>query len=269
MLTHAALSRSRARALCAFLLAASAASIEAQPWTRNPFTSASDLAAGARMFRTHCAHCHGRSGTGDRGPDLTRRSFRYAASDATLFRIVSWGIPPSGMPGIFYARSENAVWQIVAFVRSLSASPSRAPLPGDPVAGEKVYRGKGGCAKCHMVDGAGGRLGPDLSDIGWLRPPEHLRTSLVEPSKEVLPRWWSVRVTDLNGATFEGLRLNEDTLSVRLIDAGENLRSFDKRELKRFERIETSTMPGYSESLTARELDDLVAYLGSRGAGRD
>ena len=37
----------------------------------------------------------------------------------------------------------------------------------DPLAGERVFSGKG-CVKCHAVNGVGGKVGPDLGRV--LRP---------------------------------------------------------------------------------------------------
>ena len=66
-----------------------------------------------------------------------------------------------------------------------------------------------------------------------------------------------------------GWRLNEDRYSVRLLDRDDNLRSFQKDDLREFERLETSPMASYADVLSAQELDDLVAYLHSlRGSAR-
>jgi len=65
----------------------------------------------------------------------------------------------------------------------------------------------------------------------------------------------------MDGRTIEGLRMNEDTYSYRLIDADENLWSIAKRDLRESQRIETSTMPSYDDELTVSEVDNLVAYL--------
>ena len=112
-----------------------------------------------------------------------------------------------------------------------------------------------------MVNGEGGRLGPDLSRVGERRDPDELRTDLVDPNDDVVPRWWTIRVTQQDGSVVEGLRVNEDTFSLRIIDQDENLWSFSKGQIRSFERIEDSTMPGYEQTLTANEVDDLVAYL--------
>ncbi len=75
------------------------------------------------------------------------------------------------------------------------------------------------------------------------------------------PNWWTMRVTHLDGTRVEGLRMNEGTYSVRILDADDNLWSFLKRDLRSSERIETSSMPAYGATLSDRELEDLVAYL--------
>ncbi|MEE8161168.1 MAG: c-type cytochrome [Acidobacteriota bacterium] len=228
------------------------------PSTGRVVTSA-DLAEGARVFRSLCVTCHGRNGTGGQGPDLTRGEFRYGNRDLDLFRIIALGIEGTGMPGTVL--TEEQVWQTVAYVRSLSRRSGRRTLPGDRAAGERIYWDKGGCSICHMLNGTGGRQGPDLSSVGWLRSPEHLRTSLLEPGEEVEPRWWSIRGIGRDGETIEGILLNEDTFSFRILDEAENLRSFFKRDLREFQRVKDSSMPSYKEILSERELDNLVAYL--------
>ena len=72
-----------------------------------------------------------------------------------------------------------------------------------------------------------------------------------------------MRVTRQDGSVVEGLRMNEDTFTLRLMDEDENLWSFSKSQLRSYERIVTSTMPGVDGTLTASEVDDLVAYLSS------
>jgi putative heme-binding domain-containing protein len=228
---------------------------------RNPSTSPSDVAAGARIFRSHCAECHGLKGEGGRGPSLTMGQFRHGSSDGALLRTIMKGIPGTEMPGVYF--EEHQVWQIVAFVRSLSARPVPRSLHGSPANGEKLFRGKGGCAGCHMVNGTGGRQGPDLSDIGARRSPEHLRTSLLEPNKEVLPAYWSLRLVLRDGSARSGFRLNEDTYSIQMLALDGSLHSFLKTDLRDTQISKTSLMPSYGKKLSGAEVDDLIAYLAS------
>ena len=230
----------------------------------NPHTTPEDVAAGGRIYRSHCVECHGRDGTGGRGPDITRGDLRYGNSDAALADTISTGIPGTSMPLFFF--NGKQLWQIVAFVQSLRRDEPRPP--GDPVAGAAIFRGKGGCATCHMVDGQGGRQGPDLTTVGARRSLRHLRSAVLDPDQWVHPRDWKIQAKTRGGAPVEGVRLNEDTHSLQLLVSGDKLLSLVKSDLESYRIIKSSAMPPYAGRLSQSELDDLVAYLYTlRGKG--
>src|SRR5262245_57384011 len=76
-----------------------------------------DPAAGARLYRLHCAECHGRSGEGGLGPDLTRGVYRRGSTDQWLFQTIAGGIAGTPIPAT--ALSDQQLWHIVAHVRLL------------------------------------------------------------------------------------------------------------------------------------------------------
>jgi putative heme-binding domain-containing protein len=88
-----------------------------------------------------------------------------------------------------------------------------------------------------------------------------LATALTDPDADVAPRWWTVRVQQRDGSVVEGLRMDEDTFGIRVMDVNANLWSFQKNQVDSYEREQSSTMPGYAQSLTENEIDHLVAYL--------
>lgn len=254
--------------IAAFFITSAAAALWAQQQPiENPHTSADDVAAGARIFRSHCAVCHGLDGTGGRGAALNRGEFRHGGTDEDLYNIIVDGIPGTEMPGTFFHGTQ--VWQVVAYVRSLNERPSGPPLRGDAAKGREIFFGKGGCQMCHMVNGEGGRLAPDLSIIGETRSAEHLRTSILKPNAQLDQSERGIRAVTGDGKTITGRRLNEDTYSVQLIDAQEKMVSLLKSELSEYEVLSTSTMPSYEGKLTDAELDDVVAYLASLQRKRD
>src|SRR5262249_41615280 len=57
------------------LLMASGLTLSAQP---NPYTTASDISQGKRIFQGHCAGCHGPGGEGGRGAILARPTLTRA-----------------------------------------------------------------------------------------------------------------------------------------------------------------------------------------------
>ena len=228
----------------------------------NAYDTTVDRTMGQRVFRQQCGRCHGRDAKGNDetgAPDLTIGGLE-ANTDEALFSVIREGIENTAMIGISPRASDQTVWQIVSYINSLNLDPSDYNLVGDVSSGQQVYNGKGNCANCHMVDGEGGRLGPDLSAIGNNLDPDQLRIALTDPNENVLPRWWTMRLTRGNGSVLEGLRMSEDTFTVRIMDTDENLWNFSKNELRSLETIKDSTMPA-ADNLSASELDDLIAYV--------
>ena len=233
---------------------------------KNPFTSETDVAAGGRSYRSHCAVCHGINGEGGRGVPLTTGLFRHGSADRDLYNTISVGIPGTEMPGIFF--NGRQMWQLVAFVRSLSAGRAAEQAKGDAELGKAVYAANG-CAGCHRIRGEGGRMGPDLSDIGAVRSLGHLQASILKPDDTVLPQHWMVRAKTKAGEQVSGRRMNEDTFSVQLIDAASRLVSMRKADLAEYEVDRSSAMPAYEGKIQGADFDNLVAYVASlrlRGA---
>lgn len=142
---------------------------------------------------------------------------------------------------------------------------------GDPANGKLIFEGKGTCTGCHRIKGNGSHFGPDLSEAG-ARSPEQLQTSILDPDAEIAPANRICRVVSKNGAATIGRLLNEDTFSLQLIDKTERLLSFQKADLREFTFETRSPMPSFKDKLSAQELADVVAYLGTfkppPGAGR-
>ena len=238
-----------------------AAPAAAQETEENPFTATIDVRMGERMFRAQCGRCHGRDARGNDetgAPDLTTGQFSRASSDAGMFDVIRNGIENTAMIGISSRASDQNVWQIVSYITSLNFDPSDYDLPGDAARGAQVYEAEN-CSQCHMVNGDGGRLGPDLSDIGGRLTPDEIRIALTDPNDEVEPRWWTMQITREDGSRIDGLRMNEDTFSVRIMDNDERLWQFLKSQVRSVERVTDSTMAAVGVS--GQQLDDLVAYV--------
>ena len=229
----------------------------------NPFDTGVDGRIGGRLFRAECGRCHGRDAKGNdetSAPDLTTGRFRSADTDKDLFNVIRDGIDGTTMIGISWAQDQE-IWQVVTYLNSLSVNPADIQLTGNATEGKKLFNGKGDCNSCHMVKGKGGRLGPDLSIVANRRTPDELKSDLLKPSELVEPRWWTIKVTLPDGTIVQGLRMDEDTFTIRIMDEQENLWHFDKSELKTSQRIETSIMPSFQKTFTENEVDNLIAYL--------
>jgi putative heme-binding domain-containing protein len=231
---------------------------------------AADVDRGKVLFDALCVVCHGASGAGAMAPPLDRAVLRSAPDDNALRRIIGEGIPERGMPRA-RRTTESELNALVSYVRSLGRV-ARAPVTGNAERGAAHYE-RLGCASCHIVRGQGGRLGPELTSIGRLRGPEHLRQAIVEPGAALpvatLPipsrgydEFLPVQVVTRDGRTVRGVRLNEDAFTLQLRDTSGAFHSFRKHEVKSISKeTGASLMPSYRSRLNAGELDDLIAYL--------
>ncbi len=233
------------------------------------------IAEGHSLFRANCSPCHGLNAQGGgRGPDLTSGRWVHGSSDAQIFSTITHGVAGTEMPANGFEDSET--WAIVAYIRSLSPA-STSVSTGDRARGEQIFAHSGGCAVCHMVQGRGGVLGPDLSRVGGARSVPYLVEAIRAPDKELssamldpnnhygLPLVYdTVTVVTAKGETITGVAKNEDTFSLQLLDTRQRLQFFLKKDLKTVTHERKSLMPAYSEQmLKAADLDDLVAYLES------
>jgi putative heme-binding domain-containing protein len=216
-----------------------------------------DLAAGRKIFESQCALCHGQTGGGGRGPALNHPKLNNAPDDEALRRVISDGL--RDMPGAWQLHPDEVV-SVSAYVRTLGALPQEM-VPGDPARGARIYAASG-CASCHMVVGQGAGFGPELTAIGARRSAAFLRQTILKPTVTVPDGFLYVSAVPSSGPAVRGIRVNEDSFTIQLRDAGGRHYSFRKSELKDLQRLAGETpMPSYEGRITGVELDDLVAYL--------
>ena len=114
------------------------------------------------------------------------------------------------------------VRDIIAYLHNLRRKQADITLPGDAAKGAALYQ-DAECATCHVIQGQGGRMGPQLTDIGTRRSSDFLRAAIAAPQTNVPLNWRTVHITTANGQTFSGRIMNEDGFSLRFMDQYENL----------------------------------------------
>ena len=132
-------------------------------------------------------------------------------------------------------------------------------------AGEAVFFGKGNCSSCHEINGRGGIVGPDLSAAGT-RSSEALRAKILNPNAPTGGRGGGSPLVVIarrpDGREIQGVRRNEDTFSLQLMDSSGQLHLLDKTKLVEVRRENRSLMPqDYATRLTDADLQSLVDYL--------
>jgi len=246
---------------------------------RNPYAGDVKMAkAGEFQFRINCAFCHGLGARGGgRGPDLTKAHKRHGSSDSEIFHTINEGVPgtampPNGTTGQGVGMTEEEIWQVITYLRSVEVKAPAQPV-GNAGHGRDLFFGDANCSGCHMVEGKGGRLGPDLTSVGSTRAPEYIVESvrnpsrrlakgLLESTKEFPQEYETVTAVTAEGKEIKGVTLNEDSFSVQLMDASEHIYLLEKDKLRSFEKSRVSLMPSYDTTLLGeKDMQDIVAFL--------
>ena len=254
------------RWLCTGAIALAVGAVPARVGAQN----SADIDGGRRLFQGMCVECHGAGGAGGDAPSLNRPKLGHAPDDKALASVIANGIPNTAMPRI-RRFTESELQQLVAYVRSVGKL-SQDRVLGDPQKGAALYKSLA-CSSCHIVAGQGGTLGPDLSDIGFMRGAAYLRDAVVAPDSSlpkgtlsVLSRGYTeylpVRMVTRQGREIRGIRVNEDAFTIQVRDAAGMFYSLRKSDLELLDKqAGKSLMPSFASQLTAPQLTDLVAYL--------
>jgi glucose/arabinose dehydrogenase/mono/diheme cytochrome c family protein len=104
---------------------------------KNPFAWQSQaIAAGADLFATKCASCHGPNGQGQGNVPSLSRGPAQSAPDGEVFWFITQGNVADGMPS-WASLPEQQRWQVVSYVKSLRnrhpSATDAAPIAGAPV----------------------------------------------------------------------------------------------------------------------------------------
>jgi mono/diheme cytochrome c family protein len=89
---------------------------------KNPYEGdKSAIATGARLFVGYnCLDCHGADGSGAMGPSFQDGRWHFGGSSGEVFESIYQG-RPDGMPAWGGRISNDQIWMLTAYVRSLSS----------------------------------------------------------------------------------------------------------------------------------------------------
>jgi len=137
---------------------------------------------------------------------------------------------------------------------------------GDALKGERLYHStKLNCVQCHMIGGAGGKFGPDMSTLGASAPLDYVIESVLVPSAKVKEGYHGVNYMLTDGASVTGIPFeeNSEVIKVRLPGGVE----FDvpKAKIKSSEVVGSLMPNGLTDALSEEEKTNLFAFLGSVG----
>lgn len=132
---------------------------------------------------------------------------------------------------------------------------------GNPTGGATAFTTY--CTACHTFNGAGGRVGPDLSGIRN-QPADALLLHIVVPDYEITPGYESYTVQTRDARTILGRLESEAPNSVTLRDAAGEQQTVLRTNVESMTAATSSLMPvGFGQAMSPQQLADLIAYLKS------
>lgn len=143
----------------------------------------------------------------------------------------------------------------------LAAYHETLELDGDASKGRELFRQH--CAVCHRREGFGTEVGADLATV-VTRTPEALLVNILDPNREVDPKFIQYNIVTVDGLAHSGVVTAETASSVTLTGAERKTQTVPRADIDQMESTGLSLMPeGFERVIDARGMADLIAYLRS------
>lgn len=137
----------------------------------------------------------------------------------------------------------------------------------EPLAGRAGDRTRGAalfekhCIACHMIQGRGQRVGPDLSGVGS-RPKQSLLVDIFDPSRELAPNFAAYTLVTRSGQVLSGLMASETAAAVTLRRAEGAQDVVPRAQIEELRATGKSLMPEGLESVLSEDnVVDLLEFL--------
>ncbi|MDZ4773982.1 MAG: ThuA domain-containing protein [Planctomycetota bacterium] len=141
---------------------------------------------------------------------------------------------------------------------------SALEVGGDARTGHAIFSRESGpmCARCHVVNGAGASVGPDLSSVGRRLTREDIVDSILAPSASITHGFGATTLELNDGTSVFGRVVRTTPEAATLVDSAGTARVFPRNLVKSNSASSVSAMPnGLAATLTNEEFRDLVAYV--------
>jgi putative membrane-bound dehydrogenase-like protein len=186
---------------------------------------------------------------------LETRTLLPADMDAAQRQRLSTAVEPAAQPRVEQAlamgtASRAAVvqqWQPVL------------ELAGDTERGGMVFARR--CQACHVVDGKGHEVGPNLAALTTRSAP-YLLSAIIDPNREVDGRYQNYVAVTRDGRSVAGLLAGETATSVTLREQGGKEHVLLRDDLEQLKGTGKTVMPeGLEADLSQQDMADLIAYV--------
>lgn len=134
-----------------------------------------------------------------------------------------------------------------------------ADTPGDGAKGKDIFRRD--CASCHLAGNVGQIVGPAVATFKEKSPAE-LLTAILDPNREVDPRYLNYTLGLADGRTTSGMIGGESPTAITLRRSEGAIEIVLRTQIDELKSTKQSLMPeGLEKKITPAEMADLIAFL--------
>jgi putative heme-binding domain-containing protein len=132
-------------------------------------------------------------------------------------------------------------------------------LNPDAARGRELFMQK--CVACHVAEGRGHVVGPDLAALTDRSVPG-LLTAILDPSRSVEPKYAMYQVITADGRSYAGVLAAETAAQIELVEQESRRHAIPRGEIEEIMSTSKSLMPdGFEKDLSKQQLADLIGYL--------
>ena len=200
-------------------------------------------------------------------------NIRYGAQE--LAKLAGENKVPAELKDAVAMTLHGAQWpdikQLAAKLYPLPPGKDSEPLPplaelanrkGDVANGRIVFNTTGTCNKCHIVNGIGREVGPNISEIGKKLSKQALFESILFPSAGISHNFEQWTVSTVDGQVFAGLLVSSTDAETQIKDINGLVKTFKAAEIEQKIKQSVSLMPAdLQKVMSVKELTDVVEYL--------
>ena len=134
-------------------------------------------------------------------------------------------------------------------------------LNGDQESGKALF--KKHCSACHRLENVGNPVGADLNGIRN-RGLDAVLLNVLDPNREVKPKYLTYVIVDLNGRTITGMISDESANSITVRKPDGTSTTILRSEIDLLKSTGLSFMPeGLEKQINKQQMADLLSYLNS------
>ncbi len=212
-------------------------------------------------------------------PDLQRAVLgglmRYPSTLSALAgaikakKVLSAQVPPDTRVRLLATNDKALGKQFAELLTSVSADRAAiieqyAPAisGGDTEAGKLVFNRV--CAQCHRLNDIGNDVGPPLKQLAD-KSPQQLLETILDPNREVDPKYASYSVLLQDGRVFAGIIAEEAASQIVIAEAGGKKHTIARSDIDQLRSTGVSLMPtGLEQQITPEQMNQLISFLKKR-----